>query len=224
VFDGVTGMLSAVVLALLIARMDSKLFNLPSSLIWMLFAYASIQTLFIAFVQIAPVLQMVKGSVLIAALGLKICLFLSVAHSMQSGSVLRYLVCLPFLKERVDSIFENQFEIKLARIEEKEFSFSILKKNRLHYSTTQTFKSRKECDDAIKVLQERMKEIESYKESDTSGTYWVEVLSPEEPPRESPEEKQKLLCESIPLRSAEEAHDLIDESMSKVPYCKYNRL
>ena len=216
VFDGVTGMLSAIVLALLIARMDSKLFNLPSSLIWMLFAYASIQTLFIAFVQIAPVLQMVKGSVLIAALGLKICLFLSVAHSMQSGSVLRYLVCLPFLKERVDSIFENQFEIKLARIEEKEFTFSILKKNRLHYSTTQIFESRKECDDAIKVLQERMKEIESYKESNASGTYWVEVWSPKE--------KKELLCESIPLRSSEEAHDLIDESMSKVPYCKYNRL
>jgi hypothetical protein len=51
VFDGVTGILSAIVLALLIARVDSKLFSLPSRLIWMLFAYASIQTLFIAFAQ-----------------------------------------------------------------------------------------------------------------------------------------------------------------------------
>jgi hypothetical protein len=226
VFDGVTGMLSSVVLALLIARMDSKLFNLPSSLIWMLFAYASIQTLFIAFVQLSPVLQMVKESVLIAALGLKICLFLSVAHSMQSGSVLRYLVCLPFLKERIDSIFENQFEIKLARTEEKEFTFSILKKNRLQYSTTQMFKSRKECDDAVKDIQERMKEIESYGDHETSGTHWVEVWSTEDLPHGSPplSSLKKLLCESIPLRSKEEAHDLIDESMSKVPYCKYNRL
>jgi hypothetical protein len=91
------------------------------------------------------------------------------------------------------------------------------------------FESRKECDDAIKVLQERMKEIESYKERDASGTYWVEVWLPKELPHGSsplsPEEKKKkLLCESIPLRSSEEAHDLIDESMSKVPYCKYNRL
>lgn len=33
----------------------------------------------------------------------------------------------------------------------------------------------------------------------------------------------RLLCESIPFRSEEEAHDLITESINKVPYCKYSR-
>ena len=214
VFDGVTGLLSAVVLALLIARMDSKLFSLPSRLIWMLFAYASIQSFFIAFAQNTPVLQMVRTSVLSAALGLKICFFLIVAHSLQSGRMLNYLVSFPLLKERVDSIFENQFEIRLARAEDNKFTFSILKKNRLHYSAAKTFETREGCDKDVETLCDLMKEIGPYgAPRHSSGTYWVEVRSGEE-----------LLCESIPLRSVEEALDLIDDSIGKVPYCKYNRL
>lgn len=214
VFDGVTGMLSAVVLALLIARMDSKLFNLPSRLIWMLFTYASIQTLFIVFAQDDLILRMVRETVLATALGLKICFFLIVAHSLQSGKMLNYLVCFPLLKERVDSIFENQFEIRLARTEDGEFTFSILKKNQLHYSTARKFEGREECDAAIEELRGLMGERGSYgSPRHSSGTYWVEVRS-----------AKGLLCESIPLRSAEEALDLIDESIGKVPHCKYNRL
>ena len=214
VFDGVTGLLSAVVLALLIARMDSKLFSLPSRLIWMLFTYASIQSLFIAFAQNAPVLQMVRTSVLTAALGLKICFFLVVAHSLQSGKMLNYLVCFPLLKERVDSIFENQFEIRLVHTEDHEFTFSILKKNRLYYSAAEKFESREKCDEAVEELSELMKQSKPYgAPRHSSGTYWVEVRRGD-----------KLICESIPLRSAEEALDLIDESIGKVPYCKYTRL
>ncbi len=229
VFNGVTGMLSAIVLALLIARMDSKLFSLPSRLIWMLFAYASIQTLFIAFAQNDPVLKVVRTWVLHSALGLKICFFLVVAHSLQTGKMLNYFVCFPLLKERVDSIFENQFEIRLARAEHHKFTFSILKKNQLYYSAARSYDSREECDKAVEELRELMKSSESYgKPGRSSGTYWVKVRSPKDPPREgiSPETESGdgLLCESIPLRSKEEALDLIDESMGKVPYCKYNRL
>jgi hypothetical protein len=213
-FDGVTGLLSAIVLALLIARMDSKLFSLPSRLIWLLFVYASIQSLYIVFAQTNPVLEMVREAVLHAALGLKICFFLIVAHSLQSGRMLNYLVSFPLLRERVDSVFENQFEIRLARVEDNEFTFSILKKNRLHYSAAETFASREKCDRAVEELRELMKESKPYgAPQHSAGTYWVEVRS-----------GHKLLCESIPLRSAEEALDLIDESMGKVPYCKYNRL
>jgi hypothetical protein len=180
----------------------------------MLFTYASIQSLFIAFAQNAPVLQMVRMSVLATALGLKICFFLIVAHSLQSGRMLNYLICFPLLKERVDSIFENQFEIRLAPAKDDEFTFSILKKNRLLYSAPKTFVSREKCDTAVEELRELMKESGPYGEPrHSSGTYWVEVKS-----------GNKLLCESIPLRSAEEAFDLIDDSIRKVPYCKYNRL
>jgi hypothetical protein len=217
VFDGITGTLSAVVLALLIARMDSKLFGLPLWSIGLLFAYASIQPLFVAFALKATVLKMVQTSVLTAALGLKICFFLIVAYSLQSGRVLRYLICFPLLKERVDSIFENHFEIRLARAEHHKFTFSILKKNELYYSSAKTFESREECDEAVKVLRRLMAKRRPYgKPRQTLGTYWVEVRSAKEP--------EGLLCESIPLRSADEAKDLIIESIDKIPYCKYNRL
>ena len=137
-----------------------------------------------------------------------------VAHSLQSGRMLNYLVCFPLLKERMDSIFENQFEIRLARAKDDEFSFSILKKNRLRYSAAETFESREKCDKAVEELRKLMKESGPYGvPRHSSGTYWVEVRSGD-----------KLLCESIPLRSAEEALDLIDDSIGKVPYCKYNRV
>jgi hypothetical protein len=180
----------------------------------MLFTYASIQSLFIAFVQDDPVLELVRTSVLNSALGLKICFFLIVAHSLQKGRMLNYLVCFPLLKERVDSIFENQFEIRLVRAEDNEFTFLILKKNRLYYSTARTFKSREECDEAVEELRRLMGKSDPYSSPrQSSGTYWVEVRS-----------DKGLRCESIPLRSEEEAMELIDESISKVPYCKYNRL
>lgn len=225
VFDGVTGTLSAVGLALLVARMDSKLFGLPSWSIGILFSYASIQPLFVAFALNDTVLKMVQTSVLVAALGLKICFFLIIVHSLQSGKALNYLVCFPFLKERVDSIFENQFEIKLARAEDNSFTFSILKKNQLQYSTTMRLKSREQCDKFVHYLRVQMKKRGAYlpppKREDAdllplqeSGTYWVELRS----------DDGELICESIPLKSDEEARELIDESIHKIPYCKYNRI
>lgn len=214
VFNGVAGTLSAVGWALLIARTDSNLFGLPMWSMGLLFAYASIQPLFVVFALNDTVLRMVQTSVLLTAFLFKICFFLIITHSLQSGKALNYLVCFPFLAERVNSIFENQFEIRLARDEDK-FTFSILKKNRMHYSTMIRFESRRECDSFIQYLQTRMKNREAYGDPrEASGAYWVEVKTAE---------PERLICESIPLRSDNEAIDLINESMEKVPYCKYNR-
>jgi hypothetical protein len=204
--------------------MDSKLFGLSPSLIGILFAYASIQPLFVAFALNVTILETFQTSVLTAALGLKVCFFLIVAHSLQSGRVLNYVVCFPFLKERVDSIFENQFEIRLARAEHGSFTFSIFKKNRLYYSSAVRLKSREQCDRFVHYLRDRMKRRDSYlpprkgrgaslPPPEESGTFWVELRSDDD----------ELICESIPLRSEEEARDVIAESMSKIPYCKYNR-
>ncbi|MDT5062301.1 MAG: hypothetical protein QOH63_2760 [Acidobacteriota bacterium] len=170
VFDGMTGTLSAVVLALLIARMDSNLFGLPSWSIGMLFAYASIQPLFVAFALSGTVLERVQTSVLTAALGLKICFFLIIAHSLQSERALSYLACFPFLKERVDSIFENQFEIRLARAEAHSFTISILKKNQLRYSIERRLKSRRGCDKFVRYLRKRMKDRNAYLPPRKGGT------------------------------------------------------
>ncbi len=211
VFEGLLGTLSAVSLALLVARFDSKLFGLPLLLICILFAYSGIQPLIVVFAQTG--FETIKTSALIAAFVLKICLFLIVAHALQSGRMLEYLVCFPFLNKRVDSIFENQFEIKTSREHPSSFTLSILRKNQMVYSTETVFKSRQECDETVHTLRERMKNKASYwLPRAESGTYWVEVRI-----------KGHLICESIPVRSKEEAEELIDESIDKIPYCKYNR-
>ena len=214
VFDGIAGTLSAVVWALLIARMNSKLFGLSTWAIVILFVYAGIQPLFVVFSLNDPILNMVQTAVLFTALCLKVCFFLIIVHSLQSGKALNYVVCFPFLKERVDSILENQFEIRLARFEDK-FTFSILRKNRLRYSTTARCETRQECDDLIDYVRIRMRNSLAYRCKDIAGTYWVEVRSGG---------PWHLICESIPLRSEEEARELINESIEKIPYCKYNRV
>lgn len=224
VFNGVTGGLSAIALALLIARMDSSLFGLPRWSIRALFAYAAIQPLFIVFALNVAVLNMVQRSTLAAALLLKICLFLIVVHSLRSGKLTNYLVCFPFLRDRVDSIFENQFEIALARAEHNLYTFSILKKNKAYYSTALRFESRRACDEYVDDLRKWMKDKApywppeqakgAYRVDQASGTYWVEVRSPL---------LGYLMCESIPLRSKEEADEMISESREKIPHCKYTR-
>jgi hypothetical protein len=213
VFEGAVGTLSAVALALLIARLDSKLIGLSTWLICILLAYSAIQPLSVVFHQHPAALQTIKTSVLLAALGFKICFFLIILHSLQSGRIQRYLVCFPFLNKRVDSIFENQFEIKTYREKEHAFTFSIWRKNSLVYSTDTVSTNRKECDKRIRKLQRLMKTDKAYAYGKESGTHWVEV-------RDS---RLDLICESSPLRSKDEARDLIEESMDKIPYCKYNR-
>jgi hypothetical protein len=224
VFDGLTGTLSAIVAALLIARLDSKLFRLPSWSIALLFAYASIQPLFVAFALKIPVLHTVQTSVLTAALGFKICFFLIIGHTLQSGMALNYLVCFPFLRDRVDSIFENQFEIRIKRSNSHRFTISIFKKNVLYYSTEQRLKTRAECDKFVSDLRKRMQRRDAYLPSangqhirapaqEELGTYWVELKG----------DDGATICESIPFRSEDETHHLIAESIEKIPYCKYNR-
>lgn len=224
VFDGLSGTLSAIVLALLIARMDSKLFRLPHWSIGLLFTYASIQPLFVAFVLDLGVLKMVQTSVLTAALGFKICFFLIIVHTLQSGSALNYIACFPFLRDRVDSIFENQYEVRLTRNESHHFTVSIFKKNVLYYSIEKKLETRHDCDRFVRYLRKRMRDRDAYTPSlngrpknlrahEELGVYWVELRS----------EDDDLLGESIPFRTEKEACDLIGESIEKIPYCKYNR-
>lgn len=77
-----------------------------------------------------------------------------------------------------------------------------------------------------RVFREKMDSKEIGEPRESSGTYWLEVRRPtgEDHGRKARRPPGELLCEGIPLRSEEGALDLMDESLSKVPYCKYNRL
>jgi hypothetical protein len=211
VFNGISGTLSAIVLALLIARLDSKIISLPSWLVTVLFCYSAVQALSVVFD--LREFQGIETVTLILALVLKICFFLIVIYTLQTGRVLNYLVCFPCLDKRVDSIFDNQFEIRTSKHESHAFTFSIWKSNKLVYTTETTFQSRHDCDSSVETLRKVMADERHYKPDSSCGTFWVKVT----------DVYKNLLCESTSLRSEEDAVELINESVEKIPYCKYDR-
>lgn len=214
--DAVSGFINAVVFALLIARLDSKFIGLPSFLISILYGYSAVQPLFAVFEQSGLDSQIIKAFVLIAVFLFKIYFFLIIAYALQTGRMLDYLICFPKLSQRVDSIFANQFQFEIHE-EEKEVRFSIKKKNSLIYSSRIDFKDIEECRGKIKVYKEMMKRKSSYKVSEVCGTYWINVIDDADVIDNSTTEK---ICYSIPLKSNEEAANLIEESIEMIPYCK----
>ena len=212
VFNGISGTLNAVALALLIARLDSKLFDISSFLIFVLLTYAGIQPLFVIFEGRANLFVDLQTLVVFSALLFKLCFFLILMDTWRTGTMRTYLLCFPQINKRIDSIFENQFEFKTSRERERGFNLSILKKNALVYSTDLAFDSRSDCDERAKTLRQLMRDCDNYGFREVAGTHWVVV-----------NDENNALCESIPLRSRDEAEKLVKESVDKVPYCKYNR-
>jgi hypothetical protein len=212
-FDAISGILNAIVLALLIARLDSKLIGLPSRLICVLYCYSAVQPLFAVFEQPAAVFQTIQSFVLVSVFMFKVYFFLIIIFTLQTGRMLNYLFCFPYLDKRVDSIFENQFEIKSNREDEHCFRFSILKDNEMVYVNDSSSKTRGECDKRIEDLRKAMKDKLSYEAKEQAGTHWIEVkMGPND-----------VICHSIALRSQDEVRNLVEESIQKIPYCKYNR-
>lgn len=215
IFATVGGTLNAVAFALLIARLDSRIIGLRSSLVSVLYGYAALQPLFVAFHQRSNFLRAIETSALIAAFLFKICLVLIVAHVKRSGGLNDYLWFFPILNRRVNSIFDNQFEIRAYSTGSASFRFSIFNKNVEVYKTETSYLSRAKCDEAVGKLRERMKERGNYgdKPQRVHGTYWIQVTNLE----------GEVICESTSLRTKVEAQDLIEESIEKIPYCKYDR-
>jgi hypothetical protein len=213
VFDGVSGVLNAVVLALLIGRLDSKLIGLPSWLISLLYFYSAVQPLFAVFEQPGDIFKVIQTSVLIVVFGFKIYFFLIIVYALQTGRMLNYLICFPYLNRRINSVFDNQFEIKADKDKEGSFHISIKRKNADIYLIDRHLPTIEDCDEKVAELQEAVKREKSCHPKEQSGTHWVEVVN----------SHGHKLCRSISLKSEEEAISLIEESIDKIPYCKYNR-
>jgi hypothetical protein len=214
IFAALGGTLNAVAFALLIARLDSRVLGLPSTVISVLYGYAALQPLFVTFNQQSPLLEAIATSAVVAAFLFKICVVLIVAHVWQSRGLSDYLWFFPILKRSVNSVFDNQFEIRAYCWEPAAFTFSIFNKNIEIYKTETTYLTRAQCDDAVEKLVKRMKKKKSYEEPiPVHGTYWVQVTSLD----------GNVICESTSLRTKAEAEELIEESIEMVPYCKYDR-
>lgn len=209
-FDAISGITNAVVIAMLIARLDSKLIGLRSWLILILYSYSAVQPLFAIFEQPGPVFEQIQTLVLIAVFLLKVYFFLIIYYTLQTGRMLNYVFCFPILNRLSDSIFENQFEIKVGRESETRVTFSITNDDKPAYTTDISFDSREECVKRIESLRDAAKHRESYVSKEKFGTHWVEIVA-----------NSEVLCSSIDLRSAHEGKELIEESIEKLPYCKF---
>ncbi len=98
VLNWVSGLFVAVVMMLLISRLDSKLIGLQSNLVGVLYAYAAVQTLFAVF----PPGEMVeiKAFTLYAVLFLKLYFFFIIQYALVQGRIFCYLVCAPEIQLR----------------------------------------------------------------------------------------------------------------------------
>lgn len=213
VFDGLSGVLNAVVLALLIARLDSKLIGLPSPLIGLLYFYSAVQPLFAVFEQSGDVFKIIQTSVLIIVFGFKIYFFLIIVYALQTGRMLNYLICFPQLARRIDSIWENQLEVRAGQENDTFFHLTITRNNKKAYMSCDRFETIEDCDTRNAELRKVMRQRPSYHLGNQTGTYWVEVFN---------SHGHKIFY-SVNLKSEEEANELIEESMDKIPYCKYDR-
>src|SRR6185437_7918246 len=214
ILGAVGGTLNAVAFALLIARLDSRIIGLRLLMVAVLYAYASLQPLFVTFNQPSNLLRFIATSAMIAALLFKVCLVFMVGHIRNSGGLIHYLWFCPVISNSVNSVFGNQFEIKTSSPKPGSFTFSIFNRSVETYRAAEMYTSRAQCDDVIKMLVAAMKIRENYgpEPKELQGTYWIQVKS-----------DGRLLCESISLRSQSEATELINESIEKVPYCKFDR-
>jgi hypothetical protein len=209
-FDAISGITNAIVLAMLIARLDSKLIGLRSWLILVLYSYSAVQPLFAVFEQKALVFQQIQTLVLIAVFLCKVYFFLIIYYALQTGRMLNYVFCFPILNRLSDSIFENQFEIKVGRESESSLGFLITNDDKPAYRSAKSFESREDCLKHIERLREVAKRKQSYVSTEKFGTHWVEIVADGE-----------VVCRSIDLRSGQEVRDLIDDSVEKLSYCKF---
>lgn len=108
VFDALSGALNAVVLALLIARFDSKLVGLASWLICILYFYSAVQPFFVVFDQEHVGSESIQTSVLIIVFIFKIYFFLIIMYTLQTGRLLNYFYSFSHLNKRVNSLFDGK--------------------------------------------------------------------------------------------------------------------
>lgn len=213
IFNAVSGTLNAVVVALLIARLDSKLIGLPSWLVSVLYLYAGVQPLFVVFSQPGLVNEIIKTVVLLFVFILKVYFFLIIIYAMQSGRMLNYLFCFPTLNQRIKAMFDNHFEVAIEEEHEKAFKFIIKKNNSTLYKGAHSHHSRETCIAEIDRLKNDASHEVSYSIKQSGGTFTVEIKDTKQ---------KKIHCSSRVQQSKAAAEALMTESIDYIPHCRLN--
>jgi hypothetical protein len=209
VFNGVSGILNAVVLSLLIGRLDSKLIGLSVGLISILYVYAAVQPLFVVFVSPVQINENIKTFVLLTVFSFKIYFFLIIVYILQSGRLLNYLCCFPTLHTFIDSIWGNRFEIIILEMSSNQYKYIIRKNDHIVFKTDLIYESRDIAHEFINQLRKIMADKNSYIKFDKTASPHIEIK----------DSNKKSICFSEGI-NAKNFNSFIDECVDKIPYCK----
>jgi hypothetical protein len=102
VFSIISGVFNCFCLALLIARLDSKIINVPSSLISVLVVYAAIQPMYVFFDDKAYTLIVLIVST--CTLAFKIYFYLIIAYIINSGRLTDLFLTFPIIKKLIEDV------------------------------------------------------------------------------------------------------------------------
>lgn len=145
-FDAISGLINALVFALLIGRLDSRFIGLGKIWIALLFLYPAIQPLYIAFNPDTPLNKTMASIVIFTALILKLLLWLVVIYIAKSGRLFTYFFCLSELDKKADAVYENQLEIVITFNEHhRDYTFIVNNKNKKILHCNKSFKTLEKC-------------------------------------------------------------------------------
>jgi|SRR6185312_2964654 len=102
VFSIFSGVFNCFCLALLIARLDSKIINVPSSLIGVLVVYAAIQPMYVFFDDKAYTLIVLIVST--CTLAFKVYFYLIIAYIINSGRLTDLFLTFPIIKKLIEDV------------------------------------------------------------------------------------------------------------------------
>lgn len=105
VFSIFSGVFNCFCLALLIARLDSKIINVPSGLIGVLVVYAAIQPMYVFFDDKAYTLIVLIVST--CTLAFKVYFYLIIAYIINSGRLTDLFLTFPIIKKLIENVGYN---------------------------------------------------------------------------------------------------------------------
>lgn len=212
-FDALSGVINGIVLALFIARLDSKLLSMPSGLISVLYIYAAVQPLFVVFTLPGVVSEQIKVVVLFLVFFLKIYFFFIITYAIQKGKIFAYLYCFTTLNHRVESIVSNLYRIKIIKEEQNhlKFNYDICVSDFIVFEGHCSSDSEEACLSKIENMRLLARRRENYHFVCKAENWFIQLID---------KNKKLYFSSNLSLTSDAEGEEIIDEAMKKIPYCE----
>lgn len=159
IMDAISGVFNALVLCLVISRLNSKFFRLHNYHIAILFLYAGLQVFFATFHHNSSIFTIIIPLFLFLALILKIYLFLLLLYLCHGKRFHIYFGFFKELDKRAGCVFENQFEfVPVFMAHPGHYLLHINHENKTTFTSDSKFTSYLECIRCIAFIQQKCRD------------------------------------------------------------------